>query len=173
MSGTSLGVHNYQHFHKRMESILFLFPLLEGTFIWTSGLIRNLSSTFKRVHWPLTHSPYCTVCTLGKMLIIMNHPHWSQILGLGNFYGRKIFQKYHCLKLKIFNFKFFSDVKFVSANHILQSFFLRNIFLSGNGITNSSLGNIVKQQQHHCRFAVVTQMLAPVLSLRSVMTPYI
>ena len=34
--------------------------------------------------------------------------------------------------LKSFQFQFFSDGKFVSVNHILQNFFLRKIFLTGN-----------------------------------------
>ena len=41
---------------------------------------------------------------------------------------KKIFQKYHCLKLKIFNFNIFSDGKFVSANHILQNFLSTEYF---------------------------------------------
>jgi hypothetical protein len=56
-----------------------------------------------------------------------------------NFHGQKILRKYHCWKLKIFNFRIFFHGKFVSANHILQKFFSAEKFLGGNLITLRSV----------------------------------
>jgi hypothetical protein len=63
-----------------------------------------------------------------KFTITIRKLVYVAALSFSYFHGQKFFQKYHCLKLKIFNFNIFSDGKFVSANHILQNFLSTEYF---------------------------------------------